>query len=126
MISIYTVLTFMFIHWVFDFFLQTDEMARGKSSSNKHLCDHIGSYCAGLWIMALLNTSYFNFNFAMIAVWIILNSFFHFFTDYVTSRASSLLFKAENYHDAFVVIGIDQFIHYATLFMSFYYITTSK
>ena len=59
----------------------------------------------------------------MPATWVILNAVAHFFTDYITSRASSLLFKDNNYHDGFCVVGFDQLIHYITLIGSFYYLT---
>jgi hypothetical protein len=123
MIPLYTIITFTFLHWVFDFFLQTDSMAKGKSHSFKHLADHVGMYSVGLIAMGVANLTCFHVNFALVFGWIIFNAFAHFFTDYVTSRASSLLWKEQNFHDFFVVVGIDQFIHYATLFASFYYIS---
>ena len=106
---------------MFDFFLQTDEQAKGKSKSNDFLYSHLLTYSIGLALMALMNPQ---FNHPIIAlVWILVNAVAHFFTDYVTSRASSLLFEKNNYNDAFVVIGADQMIHYVTLFGTFLYFT---
>jgi len=52
-----------------------------------------------------------------------LNFGLHFFTDYVTSRASSLLWKEGKVHDFFVTIGADQMIHYFTIFGTLIWIT---
>ena len=122
MISLYTIITFMLCHWVFDFFFQTSEMAQGKSKSNNALLSHVQVYTIGLTVMAFLNCAYFQYSWSVALVWIAGNAVAHFFTDYVSSRASSLLYKDENYHDFFVTIGLDQFVHYATLFSSFYYV----
>lgn len=120
MISFTTIATFCFIHWLFDFFLQTDEQAKGKSSSFYWLGQHVGVYMLGLFLMAFLTPAlrptgiFFG--------WIAFNTWAHFFTDYITSRASSLLWKEGKIHDFFVTVGIDQFIHYFTLFGSLAYV----
>jgi len=120
MISLYTIFTFLIIHWIFDFFLQTDEMAKNKSKSNLALWEHINVYISGLCCMTVLNSIYFH-NWLHVSFWLVVNSVAHFFTDYCTSQASSLLFKENDYHNAFVIIGADQMIHYITLFGTFYY-----
>jgi membrane-bound metal-dependent hydrolase YbcI (DUF457 family) len=104
----------IFFHWLFDFFLQTDDMAKNKSSSNLALGQHVSLYTVGLFFMSCLLFS--NTNFAYGLIWVVVNGVLHFFTDYVTSRATSLLYKDEKYHDFFVTIGFDQMIHYVTLF----------
>lgn len=124
MISLYTILTFTFFHWLFDFFLQTKEQAEGKSKSNFWLHKHVQTYTLGLLVMGTLNWAYFKFDWSMLILWVLFNGGMHFLTDYVSSRASSLLFKEDNYHDGFVVIGADQLVHYTTLFSSFYLIQT--
>lgn len=93
----------LFAHWVADFVCQSDYMAKGKSSSNLILGQHILVYTAVIALMTL------NPLFALV------NGAIHFVVDYFTSRASSKLYKAGQIHWFFVVIGFDQFIHTATL-----------
>ena len=120
MISLYTIFTILIIHWIFDFFLQTDEMAKNKSKCNQALWKHVYIYMAGLGYMQFANCLYFH-SFWCDLAWMLINGIAHFFTDYCTSRASSLLFKENDYHNAFIIIGADQMIHYITLFGTFCY-----
>lgn len=122
MITLYTIITIIACHWVFDFFLQDDQMAKNKSKCNFALFDHTFIYTVGIFTMACLNYILFDkWYYGLLFIGI--NSFAHFMTDWVTSRASSLLYKEERYHDFFVVIGADQMIHYITLFGTFIWLT---
>ncbi len=120
MISFYTLFVILFIHWLFDFVLQSDAMAKGKSSSNLSLFEHIAVYTGGLLIIIAMTCLTFNHQ-TMAVVWIAFNAVAHFITDWVTSRASSALYKEGKTHDFFVCVGIDQFIHYITLIGTFIY-----
>ena len=120
MISLYTIITFLLWHWIFDFHLQTDEMSRNKSKCNLALLNHVLIYSLGLCLMAWMNIKYLD---NLIYVFIPLNALAHFLTDWVTSRATSALYKEERYHDFFVVIGFDQLLHYVTLFGTFVWLT---
>lgn len=122
MISFYTVATIGFLHWLFDFFFQSEEVANNKSKSNLALIEHVCIYWFGLTIMALVNYKCFSmvgFGFA----WVFINVIAHFFTDWVTSRATSLLYKEERYRDFFNVIGIDQFTHHIVLYGTFIWLS---
>lgn len=121
MISFTTIALFGFCHWLFDFFLQTDEQSKGKSHSFYFLGQHVGVYMLGLFVMASF-TPAINSSPRIFFAWAVFNTMAHFFTDYITSRASSLLWKDGNVHDFFVTVGIDQYIHYFTLFGSLAYI----
>lgn len=130
MLSYYTIATVLFCHWVFDFFLQTDEQAKGKSQENKWLLSHCKTYGLGLMLIAILNMDLFYspelkglVTIAKMFCFVGLNFGLHFFTDYVTSRASSLLWKEGKVHDFFVTIGADQMIHYFTIFGTLLWIT---
>jgi hypothetical protein len=121
MISLYTIITILFCHWIFDFHLQNDEIAKSKSKSNLALGTHVYLYSIGLLLMTILNFKYFESLHA--SAFVLINAVLHFFTDWVTSRATSLLYKEERYHDFFCVIGGDQMIHYVTLFGTFVWLT---
>jgi hypothetical protein len=128
--SYYTIITILFFHWLFDFYFQTDEMAKNKSKCTDALMSHVAVYSIGLLFMLVLNGMFFlsdsvgTFLMSMGMVgFVVINTIAHFVTDWVTSRATSALYKEERYHDFFVVIGVDQMIHYITLFGTFIWLT---
>lgn len=91
----------LFTHFVADFMLQTDEMAKRKSTSNLWLANHIFCYS---WPLLIFGWQY-----------ALANGVSHFAIDYCTSRLSSRMWKQQRVHDFFVVIGFDQFLHVAIL-----------
>ncbi len=92
-----TIFLLIWAHWIGDFILQTDEMAMNKSTSNVWLAHHISMYMLVLFP--------FGFFFA------IANAAAHFATDWITSRITSYLWKKNDRHNFFVVIGLDQALH---------------
>lgn len=107
-ISVITVIGLLSLHFLADFILQSDEMARGKSTSNKWLGLHVLVYTI---IFMIVGPTY-----------AILNGVLHFITDWFTSRLSAKMWKAERVHDFFVVIGGDQLIHTITLILTYIWI----
>lgn len=105
-------------HWFGDFVAQTDEMAKGKSTSNRWLIEHIAVYTGVLILGALLVMPSRD-----AAVFGLLNGAIHFGVDYVTSRMSSRLWKEGRVHDFFVVIGADQLLHTLVLYWTFLWMT---
>lgn len=110
-------------HWIGDFVLQTHWMASHKSKSNRALGAHVLVYTAvlflGTMIILLLLPP---FTARELLAFVVVNGALHFATDYLTSRWSSRLFSAwlsntqatQHIHNFFVVIGLDQAIHYLT------------
>lgn len=96
-------LKLVFVHWIADFVFQNDFMALGKSQRWKPLLLHTAIYGAclipfGIW-------------FALV------NFVLHTITDYFTSRLNKrlLTLTPDSHHYFFVGVGFDQFVHYATL-----------
>lgn len=108
MIEVKQLIIILFIHFVADFIAQTNYMAQNKSSSNKALLLHILVYTT---IMSLVGIK-----FALI------NGAIHFVVDYITSRITKKLWAKQDVHNFFVVIGFDQFLHAATLILTYVYL----
>jgi len=118
----------IFIHWFADFVLQTHQQASNKSKALKPLLAHTFTYSV-VWLLAsCLLFGYVNKG--QTTEWYMLTSilFFlitfitHTITDYFTSRLNSKLWAKGDVHNFFVSIGFDQVLHYAQLFLTFYYL----
>ena len=105
-------LALLAVHWLADFMLQTHWQASNKSKNNKALARHVLVYSACLGVAA---TVIFLPSDGAWLAFVSLNSALHFATDYVTSRASAKLYAKQDWHNFFVVIGLDQLIHQVTL-----------
>ena len=100
-----TILIILFLHFVADFVLQSDQMAQNKSKSNYWLGYHVLVYMIP---------------FVLVCGWqyALLNGVAHFAVDYCTSRISSRFWAQKKIHYFFVTIGFDQFLHTAFLLWS--------
>ena len=106
---IFDVLLLVWLHFVADFVMQSDRVARGKSSSNLILLQHIILYGIPFCL-------FFGIKYA------VLNSILHFMVDWNTSRATSFLWAHKKVHWFFVVIGLDQALHMSCLFITYAYL----
>lgn len=104
------ILLLVWLHFIADFIFQTDVMAMNKSKSFKWLTIHIAIYTAFFiffgWKFAL-------FTFAA-----------HWITDALSSRATTYLWSKSQRHNFFVVIGLDQALHYTALFLGYVYLVS--
>ena len=105
-----TLLFLMLAHWVGDFVLQSDAIAKGKSKSLDVLFTHVLIYTGVMFwsacIVMPIQTA---------GRWVVVNAVLHFVTDFLTSKASARLFAKGDVHNGFVVIGFDQFLHLVCL-----------
>ena len=92
-------------HFLVDFFFQSDSMATNKSKSMFWLSIHSICYTI-MWV-------WFGLGFAII------NGLAHWLVDFFSSRATSALWKKEQRHWFFVVIGFDQAIHLTILVLTY-------
>lgn len=111
-------------HFVGDFLLQTHWQASNKSKRNDALVRHVAIYTGTIAVAAVLlfgggidqknPPSRLEIELAGLA-FAAVNGVLHFATDYLTSRWSARLWARQEWHNFFVVIGLDQLIHHLTL-----------
>ena len=121
------VLFFLFVHWVADFVLQTEQMANNKSTSNYWLGMHVGVYTLTtilswfiLFSIVGLHATLLQYVLAALSIFVM-----HFITDYITSRITGRYYKNKKYRLFFTTIGFDQWLHYLQIFAVFNYIILS-
>lgn len=122
-INIIAVLYLLFSHWVADFLFQTTYMGTMKSKSNKVLLQHVSVYT---FVMCCLMTMDLTLTGLDILIFAGVTFTFHTIQDYCTSRLTSYQFSQSKYNGvtgAFTIIGLDQFLHFCQLFLTYYFLT---
>lgn len=115
------ILGILFVHFFADFVCQTDEQAEGKSSSWEPLLSHTGVYSLiWLFILIVYNVTLYGIPVSDNVVnFVIITFICHTITDYITSRESKKSFDKHDYHNGFVVIGFDQWLHAVQLLLTY-------
>ena len=112
-------------HWIADFVCQSDKIAKNKSKSNKILFWHIVQYIAVMYNLIFWSLLVFGeFSLSSASAlgfigFILLNGVLHFVIDYFTSRLTSYYFNNQMYHEGFVIVGLDQFLHTTLLIVTY-------
>ncbi len=109
-IVIYTLL----VHWIGDFFLQSNWMATNKSKNIEPLLAHVLTYSLCLLVLMCWVVD-------DLLLFVLINGALHFCIDFVTSRITSYFWAKEDKHNFFVVIGLDQFLHNVCLITTLSY-----
>ncbi len=112
------IVTLLFAHWVADFLFQTNAMALNKSISVKWLTLHVLTYMAIMLIFVFLLLPWET---ALIFAGV--NGVLHWMTDFFTSKLTTAY--KDDRRNFFLIIGLDQFIHAATLILTFDYLQTN-
>jgi hypothetical protein len=108
------------VHWLADFVLQSHWMSVNKSKRIDALATHVAVYTGTLLVGAGL---IFGVRQTVpLLLFVGVNGLLHFATDFVTSRITSRLWQLKREHDFFVVVGLDQLIHQATLAATLWFI----
>jgi hypothetical protein len=106
----------LFIHWVGDYLLQTNEMATRKSQSFKWLTVHVLLYTAALLVGVLLLIPVGVIPVENIVTFVGVNGALHWITDLVTSRIGYRVSDTPRIY--YPLIGFDQFLHAVTLLVT--------
>ena len=108
MISLKVIFIIIFLHFISDFVLQAKKMSLNKWKSKKWLGIHSIVYS----ILFL----YFGILFSLIT------GILHFSVDFITSKITHYLWEKKKVYLFFVVIGLDQAIHFCLLLLTYKYI----
>jgi len=122
MISIYSIITILGCHFIFDWLLQSDEIANNKGKYTDVLLKHVYTYSWGLILAIILNFNFFE-HWYNACIWTFVNAVAHLFVDFVTAPATTALYRNENKRPFFNMIGMDQYIHQTILLTTFWYLT---
>ena len=114
MINIFTVISILCVHWIADFILQTDYMAKNKSTDIKALLLHVFVYSSCFFIFPLTSDNHKLYLLPLITF------VCHFLTDFITSKVNKSLIG--NNHYFFVAIGFDQLLHFIQLLVTYDYL----
>ncbi len=122
-VPVRTLLVLLLAHWLGDFVLQTDEMARNKSKCWLVLGLHASVYTATLAILTVLYAWSVigwlpigaHYVFPALPAFLLANGLSHFAIDAVTSRINARLWQTGERHWFFVSIGWDQGLHVGLL-----------
>ena len=120
---IITILYLLLIHWVADFLFQTEKMATNKYRDNKALLRHTLTYTG---VMMLGLTFLLNFSISSIFLFGFITFVVHTIQDYFISKMTHTRFQRLEYNGpngAFTIIGLDQWVHFVQLFVTYYYLT---
>lgn len=105
LIDVSIILLLIWLHFVSDFVLQSDYVAKNKSKSNLVLLQHVLIYGLPFYLISV--------KFALV------NMALHFVVDWVTSRITSKLWAEGKVHWFFVTIGFDQALHMTCLILTY-------
>ena len=97
------ILALLVSHFVGDFLLQSDWMAKNKSKRFDALFLHVYFYSICFFRMG--------------PTFVVITGLLHFVTDFFTSRATAYLWDQKKVHWFFVMIGFDQLIHFFCLIL---------
>lgn len=108
------------LHWVGDFWFQSDKQAKGKSKNMRDLVSHTFSY-SFVWLCCMFGLCiYYQVNPLFSLYFALITFTAHTIQDYFTSRLNSRLYQQGKNHEFFIALGGDQLLHYVQLFLTYY------
>ena len=109
-LQVTSLIVLLLVHWLADFALQTEKQANNKNHSLIALGGHVLTYgiSMGIAMLCLYPCRKMAISAGLLAA-------SHFLIDFVTSKITHRLYEEKRYHDFFVVIGFDQFLHLLTI-----------
>lgn len=111
-------------HWIADFIAQPREVAEQKGNSFSSLTIHTMFYSVlfllsmGVYAGAVLHMKA-DPVVGLAVLFGLITFIFHTITDYYTSKLSTYLWEAGQKQDFFVLLGLDQLLHFVQLFLTY-------
>lgn len=111
------IICLLLIHWLADFVFQRNVDAQNKWHSNLALLKHTLMYSAVfiLFTVCMMDGYWNQINHTGLVWFFIVVCVTHFAIDRFTSIIVHNLYKQEDHHNMFVIIGLDQFLHTAIM-----------
>lgn len=114
------IISLLVIHYIADYLFQTREQGNGKATSLYLLAEHVFTYMnvfgLGLGVMLLTGLAPTIGSHIWIFMW--LTFVLHFATDFITSKATKILWAQKKEYATFAVMGLDQLIHTVGLILT--------
>lgn len=123
--SLIEIFSIIIIHFVADFWLQTEQQGLNKSKNWKDLLSHTYIYSFVYMIIGhiLKVTDVVQWNPGALTLFVVITFAAHTITDYFTSRITSARYKSSHFYGLngfWFWISIDQFLHFLQLFGTYY------
>lgn len=118
------IISLLVIHYIADYLFQTREQGNGKATSLYLLCEHVFTYMniVGLGLCVMLLTGIAPSIGSHIWIFMWLTFVLHFATDFITSKATKILWTQKKEYATFAVMGLDQLLHTGGLIVTWYVI----
>src|ERR1035437_841026 len=104
--SVFVILYILFAHWISDFILQFKWMADNKSKQITRLLAHTELYSLSMGLFIFITAMFVT----------------HTIIDFVTSKVTNYLWVNKKVRTFFDTVGLDQWLHYATIFLTINYL----
>ena len=108
-------------HWLGDFVLQSDRMAKWKATMWSMLFQHVVIYTVTMTVALIVGHFILVGPIMMLeqaAKFAAVTFVAHFITDAITSRINASLWSQQRTHDFFVSVGFDQLLHMAQIYFT--------
>lgn len=119
MFDIILIIQILLIHYIADYLFQVEKWAQSKSHNVLALMKHIVTY---MLVFGFLLFFCLPISINSLILFLLVNGFIHFWVDFTTSKITHSLYNTQNWFWFFKVLGIDQLIHFITLFITLKYI----
>lgn len=126
--SLVEIFSIILIHFIADFWLQTEQQGLNKSKNISYLVNHTYIYSLCWFIVgaiyAMINSeTYIEWT---VTLFVLTTFICHTATDYITSRITAKRYKSNHFYGIngfWFWISVDQFLHFLQLFSTYYLLT---
>ena len=125
--NVILIISILTAHWICDYLLQSRRMAVEKSSNIKWLLLHVITYSSAMTFMLIIPLSWIIGKPIFILDVLVLFGIFsvpHLVVDFFTSKAAADFYKDQRYYWFFSILGLDQLLHYVSIFWGIDYFLT--